>query len=437
MRPTATAERARRKKGEFMIETSRSKREGRPTQAESPVGQGRGTLLVVEDELAVARCYRRVLSALGYEVLTAGDGEAGRALFQREKVDAVISDLSMPGADGFELLAGIREVDPDMPVIIATGESEERVASRAIEQGALLVLTKPIDVRALAQVVEHAIRVRRRAPAAPREPPRAAIERALAGLCVTYEPVVHAPRGVVVGYKAIVGTNEAAFSGTRALFAAAEQVGCAALVGRAIRARIAADLTGAPRGAKIFVNLPAAALADDALYGPAEPLRAFAEQVVLEISERETLERLDRLAGRADDLRAAGFRLCVDGFGSGYAVLSAFVQLRPSVVKLDTALVRDLDTIAAKRRIAGSMASMCRQMGVDLIAEGVDTDAECGALLELGCDLQQGLAHGRADHSFSTVRPRTQTLKRTEALTVRPRRCRGALNEAPRFSRES
>jgi EAL domain-containing protein (putative c-di-GMP-specific phosphodiesterase class I) len=64
-------------------------------------------------------------------------------------------------------------------------------------------------------------------------------------------------------------------------------------------------------------------------------------------------------------------------------------------VKLDLALVRDLDRVAVKRRIVGSMATLCRELGTLVVAEGVETAAERDVLRDLGCDLLQGFLFGR------------------------------------------
>jgi EAL domain-containing protein (putative c-di-GMP-specific phosphodiesterase class I)/CheY-like chemotaxis protein len=389
-----------------MLESGNTARAPHPA---SPPTAHKGTVLVVEDELAIARGYQRVLGAQGYRVLTAGDGETARAILRHEVPDVVISDISMPGLDGLDLLTRIREIDPDLPVVFATGEQRDEMHCRAAERGALMLLNKPVDIRVLTQVVDHAMRLRAQTrPAAPLGPTRdaaldATLDAALAQLWIAYQPVVDDARHLVIGYEALVRSDSRDLGVPAVLFAAAERLGRVHDLGRAIRKRIAADLVASPPAGRIFVNLHAAELADDALFGPGEPLRPFARHIVLEITERTALHRIAGLEQRAEALRAAGFSLGVDGLGAGYAGLSAFVQLKPSVAKLDRSLVHDIDGSARNRRIVGALASICREMDIELIAEGVETDGERAALRDLGCDLQQGFIHARPERGLPPI----------------------------------
>jgi EAL domain-containing protein (putative c-di-GMP-specific phosphodiesterase class I)/CheY-like chemotaxis protein len=389
-----------------MLESATIAHASRPSPT-ATVAAHKGTVLVVEDELAIARGYQRVLGAQGYRVLTAGDGETARAILRQEVPDVVISDISMPGLDGLDLLTRIREVDADLPVIFATGEQRDEMACRAVERGALMLLNKPVDIRVLTQVVDHAMRLRaqQRSAAAPARDAGldASFEAALGQLWIAYQPVVDDARHLVVGYEALVRSDSRDLGVPAVLFAAAEQLGRVLDLGRAIRKRIAEDLAGAPPAGRIFVNLHAVELGDDSLFGPDEPLRPFARHIVLEITERTALHRIGGIEQRAEALRAAGFSIGVDDLGAGYAGLSAFVQLKPSVAKLDRSLVHDIDGSARNRRIVGALASICREMDIELIAEGVETDGERAALHELGCDLQQGFVHARPERGLPPI----------------------------------
>jgi DNA-binding NtrC family response regulator len=118
-------------------------------------------VLVVDDELAIARAYARSLSAAGYDVASAGDGEAARQLLDGRPFDAIVSDVWMPGMDGIEVLREARARDLDVAVILITGAPSEEAAARAVENGALLYLVKPIDLRAFVQVVANGVRMTR------------------------------------------------------------------------------------------------------------------------------------------------------------------------------------------------------------------------------------------------------------------------------------
>jgi len=78
--------------------------------------------------------------------------------------------------------------------------------------------------------------------------------------------------------------------------------------------------------------------------------------------------------------------------------------LEPEFVKLDMALVRDIDSSSVKQKLVKSMASMCKDMGLYVVAEGVETRAERDAVIDLGCDLLQGFLFARPGPAFPEVR---------------------------------
>jgi EAL domain-containing protein (putative c-di-GMP-specific phosphodiesterase class I) len=143
-------------------------------------------------------------------------------------------------------------------------------------------------------------------------------------------------------------------------------------------------------------------LLDPDLYDPEAPLSASAERVVLEITERASLDSLPNLAARVGQLRAMGYRIALDDLGAGYAGLSSFVSLEPEFVKLDMSLIRDIHQSDAKRKIVGTMVGLCHEMGKRIIAEGVEVAAERDSLIELGCDLLQGYLFAKPGRPFPT-----------------------------------
>jgi EAL domain-containing protein (putative c-di-GMP-specific phosphodiesterase class I) len=94
-------------------------------------------------------------------------------------------------------------------------------------------------------------------------------------------------------------------------------------------------------------------------------------------------------------LRRLGYRLAVDDLGAGYAGLTSFAALNPHVVKLDMSLVRGADHEPVKQRVIASMTSLCKEFGIMVVAEGIETTAERDTVIALGCDLVQGFLLGR------------------------------------------
>src|SRR5690242_9145793 len=116
-----------------------------------------GRILVVDDDVALAETLSEGLSELGYETITIpSSAEAARRL-TTEDVDALVTDLRMPGVDGLGLLELSRRAAPERPVIVMTAYSAVDSAIESIRQGAYHYLTKPFKVGELALFLERAL----------------------------------------------------------------------------------------------------------------------------------------------------------------------------------------------------------------------------------------------------------------------------------------
>jgi EAL domain-containing protein (putative c-di-GMP-specific phosphodiesterase class I) len=102
-------------------------------------------------------------------------------------------------------------------------------------------------------------------------------------------------------------------------------------------------------------------------------------------------------------LRKLGYRIAVDDLGAGYAALGALATLEPEIVKLDMSLIRDLDRHPTKRRVVAAIASLCRELGGRVVAEGVETEAEYTAVVDAGIDLIQGYLLAKPAKGFQPV----------------------------------
>src|SRR6185436_1740922 len=105
-------------------------------------------------------------------------------------------------------------------------------------------------------------------------------------------------------------------------------------------------------------------------------------------------DQVKNLKEKVSLLRELGFWIAVDDMGAGYAGLNSFAALRPDIVKLDMAIVRGIDQDPYRRTLVRSMTAMCRDFGIPLVAEGVETEAEKTVLVDLGCDYLQGFLCG-------------------------------------------
>jgi EAL domain-containing protein (putative c-di-GMP-specific phosphodiesterase class I) len=374
-------------------------------------GPHRGRVLVVEDDHSLQEAYADILLDAGFDVTTAGDVVGAFRALEAEPVDVVLSDVLMPGGTGVDLLRAVRERDLDMPVVLVTGNPSVETAVQAVEMGALHYLVKPVASAELLKAVENAARLRRLATVK-REAlrylgrtdalmgDRAGLEavfgRALDSLYMAYQPIVRTRDGSVFAWEALLRTREPSVAGPLQFFEIAEKLGRVRELGRAVRASVART-AARTHGVMFFVNLHADELLDEALYDPASPLSALAPEVTLEITERSPIDGVPDLRARRQRLREMGFRLAVDDLGSGYAGLTAYASLEPDFVKLDRGLVVGIDHEPVKSRLVASIVSASRDMGIAVVAEGIEAASERRAMAELGCELMQGYLFRRPE----------------------------------------
>jgi DNA-binding response OmpR family regulator len=123
-----------------------------------------GLILVIEDEPGIVDFLERGLRAQGFDVITAMDGTTGAAAALEQEIDLVVLDLMLPGRSGLDVLSGLHDAKPGLPVIVLTalGEVEHRVAG--LDAGAVDYLTKPFSLTELAARIRAQLRAASHAP---------------------------------------------------------------------------------------------------------------------------------------------------------------------------------------------------------------------------------------------------------------------------------
>ena len=117
------------------------------------------TILIIDDDGDITRAMSIRLGSLGYDCVTAHDGEAGLERFARGGIDLVITDVNMPRRCGFDVGETIRKVS-DVPIILITGFAENYPPFLAGEEGLLTFVFKPIDWERLLHLVETKLAVK-------------------------------------------------------------------------------------------------------------------------------------------------------------------------------------------------------------------------------------------------------------------------------------
>ncbi|MBY5334521.1 EAL domain-containing protein [Rhizobium leguminosarum] len=161
---------------------------------------------------------------------------------------------------------------------------------------------------------------------------------------------------------------------------------------------------------RIAVNISASRLADPALIDKLRKLDIPPGVIVFELVETIFLDDSDeKLLDHIGDIKQMGIDIEIDDFGSGHASLIGLVKLRPKRLKIDRQLVTEVVSSAEQRRVVGSIVEIAKALDVEVIAEGIETEAHAVVLAQLGCDGLQGYAFGypapaaETDRLFSSM----------------------------------
>lgn len=143
----------------------------------------------------------------------------------------------------------------------------------------------------------------------------------------------------------------------------------------------------------------------NAVYEPAACIRTTLEaaqqhrfptsQLIFEITENERVVDKDHLKRIMQEYRRRGFKTAIDDFGAGYSGLNLLADFQPDIIKLDMALVRQIDTSPVRHAIVQGILGVCQALSIDVIAEGVETQAEYRSLRALGVHYFQGYLFAR------------------------------------------
>ncbi|MEA2324643.1 MAG: diguanylate cyclase, partial [Solirubrobacteraceae bacterium] len=224
-------------------------------------------------------------------------------------------------------------------------------------------------------------------------------------LHVVYQPFVALDGGAVTGAEALLRWRSAGLGDVSPaeFVPIAERTGLILPIGRFVLTRALEQLAAwraAGHDLSVSVNLSAGQLADEHL---PELLAALlhrhglpADAVRLELTESALMSRATAQPLAAlDRLRATGALLVLDDFGTGYSSLSRISRLRLSVIKIDQSFIATMDRDPAARAIVAAVLQMAGPLGTAVVAEGVETEEQRRALVELGCPLGQGYLFGR------------------------------------------
>ena len=242
-------------------------------------------------------------------------------------------------------------------------------------------------------------------------------------LCLHYQPKVDARSGCLVGAEALVRWQhpERGLIPPGRFIALAEESGLIApLTDWVLNAACKSLRRWSDHGLPtlpLSVNLPASSLADarlpDQLDNLMRDYRLHSSCLMLELTETMVMRDVASAIGVLDGLRAMGFGLSLDDFGTGYSSLSHLKRLPMSELKIDRAFIIDVARGGRDSALAAAVITLGSELGLQVVAEGVETKEQSEFLISRGCALQQGhlfskpVSQGAFEHMLKTGTTRT------------------------------
>ena len=228
---------------------------------------------------------------------------------------------------------------------------------------------------------------------------RGAVERS--EFSVRYQPIMGLARGTVAGFEALVRwehPTRGEISPDR-FIPSAEQNGLIIPIGRFVLREACRQALTWPDDLFVSVNLSTRQLQDPALVAD---VRAVLEEtgfephrLELEITETAAMDDEQLAAERLSELKALGVRLAIDDFGVGYSSLGYLRRFDVDVLKLDRSFIQGITISGRELAFATSIVELSKLLGVQTVAEGVESAEQVRKLREIGCDLAQGFYFAR------------------------------------------
>ncbi|MFQ3236643.1 MAG: EAL domain-containing protein (putative c-di-GMP-specific phosphodiesterase class I)/ActR [Paraglaciecola sp.] len=367
-------------------------------------------LLVVDDEIDFARFVGEVAEDLDFDVLLTDKPMEFSALYSNS-IDVVVLDLFMPGADGIELLRFLADNNSQASVVFMSGKDSSVLYSAqqlATEQGinVLGTLQKPFRAQELEVILHKYVKSSLKAATNNDLVSEDELAQAIKNneLSLHYQPQVSISDKKIIGVEALVRWKHPLKGMIPPNFfipmAEANDL-ITDITSFTTRAAIRQQGIWKSQGKnlRISVNMSPKILDDldlpEKIEACARALGADVSKLMIEVTETALTSNLVRYMDVLSRLRLKGFGLSIDDFGTGYSSLQQLIRVPFSELKIDQAFIRKLTTDKECFTISKISIMLAHELGMGVVAEGIESKNEWNILKQLGCDEGQGYWMGK------------------------------------------
>ena len=370
-------------------------------------------VLIVDDNASNVALMAALIQEEGlHSIHTETDARRVPRRLVEDDPDLIVLDLHMPFVDGHALLTQIQRYAGGtyLPVLVLTADTTSATRDRALAQGAQDYLTKPVDAAEATLRMANLLQTRRllttlrqTVEPAPHERGRRWVDHDErrrrtdtvlrdGGITPVFRPVVDVNALQIAGYEGLSRFPDEFGLSPQQWFADAFTVGLGPELEWQAAINVLGYVDALPGDTFLAVNMSPATI----LYAHERELCPpdACARVVVELTEHVPIEDYSVVQRALETVRSYGARLAAADLGSGYAGFRHLVSLGPDIIKLDMSLVRGINTSAEQRALASALAAFAADVGAQVIAEGVETQAELDALRDVGVALAQGFYFG-------------------------------------------
>ena len=393
------------------------------------------TLLIVDDEPQVRKLLETLLRHEGYQTLTASSGEEALQLVAQQPPDLILLDIMMPGMDGYEVASHLKgdQTTASIPIIMLSALNESSARVSGLETGAEEFISKPVERVELWLRVRNLLRLKERGDqlkihnlmleqqlqqktgeqdgVSVHDLARQDLENALRQavehneFTLHYQPKIELAGGQICALEALLRWERPGYGAVSpAVFVPVlESLGLIVPVGRWVIDTVCQQIAVWQRGligaVEVSVNVSGHQLIEGDLIADIE--RILIETGVaphwleVELTEGSLMENTQHTIASLYRLRDLGVKISIDDFGTGYSSLAYLRRFPIDTLKIDIAFIREVTTNPQDAAITRTIIELAHSLSLQVVAEGVETQAQLAFLKDAGCDQIQGYLFSR------------------------------------------